>query len=290
METKKSKLGLGIFMGVLIGLIIGLSGFIIYDKVVNNNKDNSMVKDNQNVNDNDDGNQGENSDDVVIKDLSLGNDNVKQLVDEVIGVYTNNVMTKYSDYFYKNKKIILENEDISFKISLASESVKNSFKKDSNISYIDEDTIKNAYYKLFGNDGKYIRSTFTTATCEGMNGYSWSNTNNRYEAKIGDGCGGTTYGSTMSQIGYAKQLTSKNKNVIELYEYFAYEYPDDENNKVNYYSDYAKTNLITTANYGSLYQKNDFFNKFSEKSGLYKYTFEKDSNGNYIFKMVENLK
>ena len=44
METKKSKLGLGIFIGVLIGLIIGLSGFIIYDKVIENDKDKQEIK------------------------------------------------------------------------------------------------------------------------------------------------------------------------------------------------------------------------------------------------------
>ena len=53
METKKSKLGLGIFIGVLIGLIIGLSGFIIYDKVIKNDKDKQEIK-NDNIQKKDD--------------------------------------------------------------------------------------------------------------------------------------------------------------------------------------------------------------------------------------------
>lgn len=56
MESKKSKLGLGIFIGVLIGLIIGLTGFIVYDKVVD--KDNDDIKLNDvNKNDNNDSNK-----------------------------------------------------------------------------------------------------------------------------------------------------------------------------------------------------------------------------------------
>lgn len=53
METKKSKLGLGIFIGVLIGLIIGLSGFIIYDKVIENDKAKQEIK-NDNIQKKDD--------------------------------------------------------------------------------------------------------------------------------------------------------------------------------------------------------------------------------------------
>lgn len=48
-ENKKSKLGLGILIGVLVALIIGLSAFIIYDKVLSkddkeNNKTNTTTK------------------------------------------------------------------------------------------------------------------------------------------------------------------------------------------------------------------------------------------------------
>lgn len=48
MENKKSKLGLGILIGVLIGLVLGLGSFIIYDKVINKDKNNNIVEDNKN--------------------------------------------------------------------------------------------------------------------------------------------------------------------------------------------------------------------------------------------------
>lgn len=44
-EKQKSKFGLGILVGVLITLVIGLSVFIIYDKVLNKeNNDNNEIK------------------------------------------------------------------------------------------------------------------------------------------------------------------------------------------------------------------------------------------------------
>lgn len=39
MENKKNKFGLGIFIGILVTIVIGLSGFIIYDKVLSNNNE-----------------------------------------------------------------------------------------------------------------------------------------------------------------------------------------------------------------------------------------------------------
>ena len=48
MENKKSKLALGILIGVLIGLVLGLGSFIIYDKVINKDKNNNIVEDNKN--------------------------------------------------------------------------------------------------------------------------------------------------------------------------------------------------------------------------------------------------
>ena len=46
-EKKPNKLGLGIVIGVLIALVIGLSGFIIYDNVLENDNKQSEVNNNE---------------------------------------------------------------------------------------------------------------------------------------------------------------------------------------------------------------------------------------------------
>ena len=152
----------------------------------------------------------------------------------------------------------------------------------------DSTFVKNAYFELFGKDSKYEKTSFSLANCDGANGYNWSEKNTRYEAEILDGCGGTTYGGTMSKLGYAKQITSSNLDRIELYEYFAYENPSVDSDVINYYSDYNRTNLITSTT--SIYTNEEFFNKFSNQVGVYKYTFEKDRYGTYVFISVEKVK
>ena len=50
MEIKqKSKLGLGILIGVLIAVIILLTGYIVYDKVIAKDKNNTEEKNQDNI-------------------------------------------------------------------------------------------------------------------------------------------------------------------------------------------------------------------------------------------------
>lgn len=287
---KNDKMWLGIFIGLLVAIILMLSGFIVYDKV--------LSKDNINDSNNENGDNG-NKDSIIYKDLLISDSVVKDLSSKVIGIYTNNMLSRYSDYFYKRNKITLADEDISFKLSLAAESVRSSFSVSNDgyncdsgvcgISYIDEATIKNAYYNLFGSTG-YSRATFYVADCVGSDGYTWSSQNNRYEANVVDGCGGVSFGGAISKLGYAKKISSDSETTIELYEYFAYQYPGDEDEEVNYYSDYNKTQLITSISIEKDYSKDEFFSNFSNKSGLYKYTFKKDKDGIYVFTSVEKVK
>jgi len=61
-EKQKSKFGLGILVGVLITLVIGLSAFIIYDKVLNKTDNNTEIK--EEIRDNQEENK--NNEDVVL--------------------------------------------------------------------------------------------------------------------------------------------------------------------------------------------------------------------------------
>lgn len=238
-----------------------------------------------------------------IKDLSLDDPVVKELSDKVIGAYANNYASSYEDYFYKRDKIVLANEDISFKLSLTAESLFDSFKTYDEgydcdtgvcgISYIDEATLKNAYYKLFGNDSEYSRATFTVGGCSGE--YKWSNENNRYESLIEGGCGGATCGGVDGELAFAKQITSTNENKIEIYERLYY--LDCATDGEYYYYDYNKTKLIGAmdsilpSNINSYDDEREYiFNNYADKLDMYKYTFVKDSNDNYAFTSVEKVK
>jgi len=293
---KNNKLWLGILIGVLASLVIGLVGYIVYDKVLSKDVDEVVdTKDDFNNNDNEIQQEQE-----IIIDLSLDNSTVKNLSDKVIGVYTNNEMADYIDYFYKKDRILLNEQDISFKLSLALETLTDLFDFNSDgydcntgicgISYISEEIVKDAYFDLFGNDAHYERALFTNSNsnCSGSEGYVWSDENNRYESVSYGGCGGFVFGGTISKLGYAKQITSSNLDRIELYEYFAYEAPSVDSDVVRYYSDYNRTNLIISTT--DRYSNDVFFNEFVDDVGIYKYTFEKDKYGTYVFTSVEKVK
>jgi len=294
---KYNKLWLGILIGVLASLVVGLVGYIVYDNASSKN-DNEIVN-NEDITDNDIDSSQEQQKEVTV-DLSLDNSIVKDLASRVVGVYTNNMMSLYENYFYKKDRIVMSEEDMSFKLSLAAESFSSFFGYDKTnydcntgicgISFASEELIKDAYFDLFGKDARYERTSFSVATCQGRDGYVWSEENNRYESDVPDGCGGTSLDGTMSKLGYAKQITSSNLDRIELYEYFTYEIAHDEGDTLffNYYSDYNRTNLITSTT--NSYSNEEFFNEFVDEVGIYKYTFEKDKYGTYVFTSVEKLK
>lgn len=287
MSIKKNKFGIVILAGILVCIVIGLTSYIIYDKFTSKEElanNNAIVDQKEEIKE-------------TITDLSLDDDIVKDLSVKIIGIYTNQVGKRYNDYFYQKDKIILETEPLSFKLSLAAETIDDELFQtttegyDCNdglcgISYIDEEKVKNAYDELFETNDTYSRTDFEVNTCRDT--YKWSDENNRYEATIPGGCGGTSFGGTISKLGYAKQVVIGDTEKIELYEYFAYEKPSFDSDIINYYSDYKRENLIDSTT--EVYNNDEFFDKFSDKVGIYKYTFEKDKNNKYIFATVEKIK
>ena len=239
-------------------------------------------------------------DDVKVKDLSLNSTIIKQLSKDTIGVYTNNIISEYADYFYRKDKIILEEEDISFRLSLAAETISDKFEEDRvgydcntgicGISYIDEENLKNAYYSLFGTSSKYERANFSLASCAGYDGYKWNEEKNRFEAEIKDGCGGANCGGSVSKVAYAKEYISNDSDKIEIYEYYIKVDCALDSNVFNVYSDYNATNLIYTAKTMEDASIASLLNTNKDKLGLYKYTFEIDKNDTYVFLSVEKVK
>lgn len=262
---------------VLIILLLGLSGYVVYDKFLSNIGKNI---------ENNDNNSNVNNDDVIILDLS--SDLVKDLSSKVINNYSVS-----SIYFYERDKIIIKDEPMSFKLSLASELVETkSLGNDcqngkEGILYIEEQELVNAYYGIFGSDIKYEKVSSIDKSRYCSDEFHWSNTNNRYEAKGVCGCGGGSIDGPITQLAYAKQVKNSEKTKVELYEYFVLSVWDYEKSKYRYYSDFNETNLIEVNSNSS---NDEFFEKYSEQVGLYKYTFVQDDNGIYVFTTIEKVK
>lgn len=278
---EKNKLIIGILLGIGMTLLLSAGTLIIYDKFLANDDNQQIDGDNNSNNDE----SGE------ITNLQLSDDLVKNLASKVIGRYDSNTL-HYTDYFYKRDKVILANESLEFRLSMAANAVASNLKSIGSdckndiggIYYIDENTLKESYYEIFGKDSVYNRTSFHISYICGPGTFNWSDINNRYEANAICGCGGGAIGGTMTELAYAKQVKTKIETKIEIYEYFAF--VDYSSEKIKYYSDYAQKNLInsdqiTTAN---------IFEKYKDKVGLYKYTFVQDDNGTYVFTSVEKVR
>ena len=282
-ETKKNNKGLYAIIAILCVALLGLGGFVVYDKFIKEdskeNKPTNTNKEDKNVK----------TKDKILKETTLSNDDeiVKKLANKVINVYPTNSIGnfEYEDYIYKKDIMNLEDENIKFKLSLAAESIKLDFARDDTTksSYISEEKLKEAYFELFGKDSIYSRSNFIVDDC--ARNYNWSNENNRYESPLIDGCGGTVLGGTHGEFAYAKQIKNNaGTDIIEIYEYFI-----SVNPVKGIYSDYKQTDLIVegeinSSDYSTIISEN------KDKVGLYKHKFVKDTNGTYVYTSVEKVR
>lgn len=281
---KKNKFNVRIALFGLLMFILGMIFcFVIFEITKFDAKD-SKNESEQNIEEDE---QSSQEDKIV--ELSIGDSVVIDLSNKVIGVYTNNLTSMYSDYFYKKDQIDIINENVSFKLSLAMENVsKENFEADGSVVYVEEQIVKDAYYNMYGESNTYARGVFSLSSCEE---YKWSETNNRFEQdKTIGGCGGSSVGGAISKLGYARKVVSGNIEKIELYEYFAKFIPNDDFSELYYYSDYSESILIDSVAIEDKYENSEFFTKFKEKVGIYKYTFVKTTNNQYSFVNVEKVR
>lgn len=261
-ENKKSKLGLGILIGVLVALVIGLAGFIVYDKVLSN--DNNNNDDKQDIIEN----QGE-----TITDLSLDSTIVQSLSSIFYQKYNAGNMDGYDEYFYKNNKTNINSIPNKLKLYMVIA------KMGGPNAYLLNENFDSEYNFIFGKNNNYTLEEVQY----GCNIYYACNDGKDFCLRNLDGCGGAVCGGSQTKLAYAKQITSSKETRIEIYEHFYY-VDCDEN---GYYSDYNKTNLITKGAYVS---PEDIFEKYSNQLGMYKYTFVKNSSDTYVFTSVERVK
>lgn len=308
MDKKKVLIIIGFIISILI---IGLSVYKIIETSNKVNQDsnrevlNKNTKIKEDLKDNDENKKGEiknndNSENVFNndeEDISVSDSTVSKLIEMVLGAYNSSCSSENNrDVFRKSDLVQADSIDMYTKLSLTAdyiyknESSRSNFVYTKNVSsdsricglsYISEEDIKKVYFEIFGKDAKYERSSFDV----NWDTYNWSNENNRYESQVLCGKGGTCPGGSTSKVAYAK----KTNNEIHIYEYYAYvdmnTYPDP----YNIYADYNKTNLIISETTNAY--EDEFFKKYSDKLGLYKYIFKYDSNNkNYYFYSVEKVK
>jgi hypothetical protein len=283
MGENKSKLGLGILIGLLIALVIGLGGFIIYDKVLSDNNESTIEKENNN----DVSDTLENTENNEEKELA--DSDKKQKLEELVLLlhYKSNDLSGKSIGIYKNLSLTSNDKML---VTFRSLNNKNKFTKitipkdkmssNMDIRYFEHSEmitkaeVDNEYYALFNE-----RIT-THRDIEDCPIYYYDSVNSVYY--IYSACGGIGVGGPME---YINKYTYSND---EAYVYLSVGYIHYDNNteKRTLYTDLQMTKEYQ-GNYTDDFKINQSnYQNFSE----YKYVFGKNDNGNYYFKSIEKTK
>ena len=261
-----------ILIGILVILVIGLSSYIVYDKVMVNNNDNNGQNELENENNNSDESETdkENSDnnndkkDEVIE-LSLEDEFVKK----AFGIHSYFIYgSDLVDYFYKNDKMIF--------MDLPKDWIANIFiwdwlndipesSRDDSYVYYDSKTILNEWKKFAGSNNEFNLYDYGAD----IYGYKFSSDGSFKRCAACDG--GVGPGETENTLLRA----TKTDDEIILYEVVKFMKFAENSDEAFWYKDYNKTIRIT---------ENETID------ANYKFIYKKDINDNYYFYGVEKIK
>lgn len=266
---EKNNTGLVVLITILVMAVLGLSGFIVYDKVINKDDKVTTGEDNK---------VEENNAKEKLTEVSI--------YDEVITSlrYPMNTFSigEIKHWDYKNITIDdLTRKDMMFAAAYNVEPIKEEINQ-MVVEIYSATTIENNFKSIFGPDTKYTNESIGTQECGKISEYNEKDST--YIAYSGCGGDSLSYIDRISKTYKAE----KNSDYIYVYQYvqsISVE-PDvdnqDDPDKANVYlldhNDEHTTN-IDYKNYKSI------INGMIDNGEVdtYKWTFKKQSDGNYYF-------
>ena len=253
MGENKSKLGLGILIGVLITLVIGLSAFIIYDKFLSN------------TNSNNDNNNGTVNNEIINLSESEGKElfeKIKVYNDRFIDYYTQDgIKTTNNEILYFLAMQHYNNEGKSFTVADLKETANKYLVDDIKVTYESirfpgyEQII---FYELEGDTYKDLKPG------------------------VG-GPGGYMMGEYYIDGTYNKTKDTYVINTKLLFNRFC---PDVCGPHNSYYSDRNQNNVVYTNNSDIYMSIDSVYQLVKDKLPITSYTFTKNSSGNYVLSGV----
>ena len=279
---EKKNTGLIVLVVVLVITVLGTSGFIVYDKVLNNK--NNETNNNQ-----------ENNKDKIKEELWINSDLVQNLYSYVNVTHEENGEL-LKDYFFKNEKVTLDNISNDTKLWMAYTQLNDiRYKQEGYLPAIksfDIDKFDIAMKKVFGNDITYEKDDFMPETCDCE--YSYNKITKQYVCEE-LGCG-DFYNNIKSKLYKAVKRNDK----IILYEKFAYinisEYINSEFSdgdtpnyvgpKAGIYKDVKSEHPIKIWANEQEYEDslpNHNFDDYLDEMSMVKYTFKKGDDESYHF-------
>ena len=291
-ENKKSKKGL--VLGIIAVLIIlGLVGYICYDKGLIFKSNKEVVKKEKKI---------------VEKEIT--NKELKEDLDKKIAYLNTNDSwnTKpldnpvtFSAYNFRNNIFKGINKQDKHLIALESFSIGSDYKKvtqdikskltieeetknilDNGDHYIEESLVQKRYKELFGEETDFSKYNSSFGKCPMF----YYDSTNKLFIRL-DRCGGTSAGI----VGIYKNKYTKKGDNAYVYTNYYYIAPQGTGDKFAVYKD-AVTNIkeeTTTEKYSDNSDDFDIKKEYKEFPE-YKYTFKKDKDGNYYFVSVKQTK
>lgn len=272
---KKSSKGLIITIVILALLLVGVSGYVVYDKFFSKEEVEKGETKTEQMEKNDINNNA--TEEISLVELE-NYSNIYNIVNEAI---INNEMVMHTplnnqpDYFYKQDKLYVSNMRYDVLMSMAISRDNNLFNYVDGMRtyYISNTDLKQSFTKIFGNDLKYYSNDFSSLSCE----YKFEKETDRYEVKCGD------IGNVVASKRENKVVKAiKTKDSIEVYDAVAF--ISLAEGKVC--KDVEFKNCIATLSETEEFNIDNYIAKLNQ----YKYIFKLSSDGNYYFYGVELVK
>lgn len=258
----KRGAGLIIIVVALLMAVLGLGGYIMYDKFFNDNKSSKTTEKEEK--------KEEKKEDKV--------ENLEVTSNEVTDLFTS-ITTGWNRYcginnYFIDKKVTTTDIDNDIVTAITLSYLYKSGVKFDEGSTFTKKQVEDTITKLFGKNYKY-----TYKTISGCPTFTYDESKEVYTAGS-SGCGGTCGAVVLKKVVKATKTDSK----IELYvrALFPSELPD-ENGYIKYYKFKSDEELqLERDNYNQVKETDANYNKGS----LYKMTFTKEDN-NYVFTSSE---
>lgn len=271
MEDNKKNIGLIIAIVLLSMIVVGIGGYVIYDKVL---KDKDNNNENNNINN------------TEIKSLSITDPVVINLKYPEVNTFGGPSGTPRFVY----KTMTLDSLERDYKMLSASKNIEGI--DDGHESYtLDGNEIKSNYKAIFGPDTAYQDGVLEKSGCCSIISYDLST--NQYVRSCACGGGGPEF---KNQI----RLHKAELQGEDIYTYFyvqpfvdesdeeakgTYLYKREITNFINYESEATFFEYVEYSKKIALDNRENEINSMMDKGEVdtYKFTFKKQSDGNYYF-------
>lgn len=267
-EKKKSSKEKTVVIVILILIILGLAGYIVYDKDLLGLKEKAASEEQKEDNSETQEEQG--------TALSVTDTTVTDLMNQM-NISTTTDTKKMDGYFYRKGNCTSSEVDNYIKLYLGMKYIeKHEYNGNlENGTKIERETMSNAIKSIFGPTATYTDASATDA-CPGA---TYDNASQTYT--VVSGCGGTLIPYYEKEVVKAVQYSDR----IEIEEKALYAVPEmsDETSEVQLklYTADQETLLDTLSS-----EEKDILTKYQDKLSTYKYTF-KEEDGKYYFDSVE---